>query len=63
MRSCKHFVISNSTLHWWAQYLCENQDKIVVTPDRWYNYPAWKEHLMLDYFVRIKTGVENPYES
>lgn len=37
MSSCKHFIISNSTLHWWAQHLSENPKKIVVAPSRWYN--------------------------
>ncbi len=37
MYSCKHFVISNSTFSWWAQYLSRNNNKVVVAPDRWYN--------------------------
>lgn len=37
MYSCKHFVISNSTFSWWAQYLSRNDKKIVVSPNRWYN--------------------------
>lgn len=59
MYSCHHFIISNSTLHWWAQYKGAAKDKIVVAPDRWYNAKGWTEHLMLPSFVRIKTGV--PY--
>lgn len=37
MRSCKHFIMSNSSLSWWAQFLSENQNKVVVAPSRWLN--------------------------
>ena len=41
MRNCKHFIMSNSTYSWWAQYLSENERKVVVAPSRFNNYPEW----------------------
>lgn len=35
MYECKHFIISNSSFSWWAQFLSRNMKKTVIAPDRW----------------------------
>lgn len=35
MSKCKHFIIGNTTYGWWAQYLSNNESKIVIAPRRW----------------------------
>lgn len=36
MSSCKHFILSNSSFSWWAQYLSDESNKVVIAPDIWY---------------------------
>lgn len=35
MGLCKHFILSNTSFGWWAQYFSDFENKIVIAPSRW----------------------------
>lgn len=54
MYSCKHFIISNSSFSWWAQYLTDNKDRITVAPTRWFQNSNQRVDIYQDDWIKIE---------
>lgn len=37
MIACKHFIIPNSSFAWWAAWLCEYENKVIIAPTKWFS--------------------------
>jgi hypothetical protein len=37
MTKCAHHIIANSSFSWWAAWLNQNEQKIVIGPRKWFN--------------------------
>lgn len=48
MYTCKHFIISNSSYSWWAQYLTENENRITIAPKKWFQNENQKVDIFED---------------
>lgn len=53
MYSCKHFIISNSSFSWWAQYLTDNEERITIAPSRWFQNSNQKVDIFQDDWIKI----------
>jgi len=45
MSSSQHLIIPNSTFSWWSAYLCNNPDKIIIRPSRWFGINNINNHI------------------
>ena len=51
MYMCRHFVISNSSFSWWAQYLGTAKNKIVVAPRIWHAHNPNERSIYQDSWI------------
>ncbi len=53
MQACKHFVISNSTFSWWASFRADNNDRVVVSPEKWTQKDDGSNNLLRPEFLKV----------
>lgn len=52
MKECKHQIISNSSFSWWAAWLNENEEKVVICPE----IDEWTGDFYPENWMKIKSN-------
>lgn len=53
MSICKHHIIANSTFSWWGAWLNKSQNKIVISPRKWFADGMSSETLIPENWVQL----------
>ncbi|MCH7850063.1 MAG: alpha-1,2-fucosyltransferase [Nanoarchaeota archaeon] len=53
MKACKHNIITNSALSWWAGYLNTNTQKMVIAPKNFTHFKGAKSTILPREWIRI----------
>lgn len=52
MKNCKHNIIANSSFSWWGAWLNQNENKIVISPNKWVSYIDNLDDLLPSRWIR-----------
>src|SRR5262249_30437902 len=54
MQQCRHSIIANSSFSWWAAWLNDNREKVVIGPQNWFNEgPKDTQDLLPERWIRL----------
>ena len=53
MKECRYHIIANSSFSWWAAWLAEYSQKIVIAPNKWFNINKNTKDLIPEGWFRL----------